>query len=302
MNTPYVLPLSSAQASLATVGGKGLSLARLIRAGLPVPDGFHVTTAAYDQFVAENNLRPGIVAALQAVDMAQPSTLQVASRAIHDLFMRATLSQAIADAIRDAYLTLGHPQPAVGGPAVAVRSSATAEDLPDLSFAGQQETFLNLRGVDAVLGAVKRCWASLWTARAIGYRAQHHIDHSAVSLAVVVQQLVFADAAGVLFTAHPVTGARGEAMITATWGLGEAIVGGLVTPDTLTVEKATGRVLSRDQLIDAALGQGVAVTDRVIDVHIAALRKKIGPAAACIHTIRGVGYAFRVSDEVSEEV
>ena len=118
--------------------------------------------------------------------------------------------------------------------------------MPDLSFAGQQDTYLNVQGIAAVLDAVKRCWASLWTARAIGYRARHGIDQNAVSLAVVVQMLVPAEAAGVLFTANPVTGQRDQAMISAAWGLGESIVGGSVTPDTLTVDKATGQVLARE--------------------------------------------------------
>lgn len=219
MRHEYVLALADSQAVLEVVGGKGASLARLANAGLPVPDGFHVTTAAYNQFVVENNLLPGIVAALQRVDASQPSTLEAASRAIYDLFMQSAMPQDIANAIARAYLGLPSLLGKRGGgegATVAVRSSATAEDLPDLSFAGQQETFLNICGVEAVLDAVKRCWASLWTARAIGYRLQHHIDHGVVSLAVVVQQLVLADAAGVLFTANPINGQRGEAMITAT--------------------------------------------------------------------------------------
>ena len=126
---------------------------------------------------------------------------------------------------------------------VAVRSSATAEDLPGLSFAGQQETYLNVQGVSAVLEAVKNCWASLWTARAIGYRMHNQIDHEAVSLAVVVQMQVSADAAGILFTANPLTSQRDQVMLSASWGLGEAIVGGQVTPDMLSVDKDTGRVL-----------------------------------------------------------
>jgi pyruvate,water dikinase len=125
---------------------------------------------------------------------------------------------------------------------VAVRSSATAEDLPGASFAGQQDTYLNVRGKAALLEAVKRCWASLWTARAMTYRARRGIDSSMVSLAVVVQQMVAADAAGVLFTANPMTGKRDEIVINAAWGLGEAIVAGHVTPDTLILDKATGRV------------------------------------------------------------
>ncbi|MBN2004028.1 MAG: phosphoenolpyruvate synthase [Anaerolineae bacterium] len=256
MTLQYILSLSDAQSTLEIVGGKGASLARLTQAGLPVPGGFHVTTAAYKQFVAESDLQPRILAALQSADASQPATLETASRAIEELFTHTSMPPAIADEIRTAYLALSDPTAQTSGEQsessqqpnlpVAVRSSATAEDLPGLSFAGQQETFLNIHGVAALLDAVKRCWASLWTARAIGYRLQHGIDQEAVSLAVVVQELVFADAAGVLFTANPINGQRDQAMITATWGLGEAIVGGMVTPDTLIVEKATGKVLSRE--------------------------------------------------------
>ena len=257
MTHTHVLPLADAEAVLETVGGKGASLARLSNAGLPVPGGFHVTTAAYRQFVAENALQPRILAALEAVDVAQPSTLEAASRAIHDLFAQAHVPPDIAGAIARAYIDLPGDHPVV-----AVRSSATAEDLPDLSFAGQQETFLNIHGIEAVQEAVKRCWASLWTARAIGYRAQHSIDQNAVSLAVVVQMLVHAEAAGILFTANPVTGQRDQAMISAAWGLGEAVVGGLVTPDTLTVDKATGSVLAREtgdkQVMTVLLESGTA--------------------------------------------
>ncbi|MBC7250311.1 MAG: phosphoenolpyruvate synthase [Anaerolineae bacterium] len=217
-----------------------MSLARLARAGLPVPDGFHVTTAAYQQFVATNNLQPRILEALKTVDPAQPATLETASTTIRQLFAQAPMPPDVAGAIAGAYAGL-----AGQNPTVAVRSSATAEDLPGLSFAGQQETYLNVQGTADVLEAVKRCWASLWTARAIGYRQQHGIDQNAVSLAVVVQRLVPAEAAGVLFTANPVTGRRDQVTISAAWGLGEAVVGGLVTPDTIIVAKATARVLER---------------------------------------------------------
>ena len=241
MASGYVLPLGDSQASLATIGGKGASLARLANAGLPVPDGFHVTTDAYRQFVAKNDLQPRVLAALELVDVSQPATLESASRAIYDLFASAPMPHDIASAIARAYENLpgGHP-------VVAVRSSGTAEDLPDLSFAGQQETFLNICGIAAVQDAARRCWASLWTPRAIGYRAQHDVDHNAVALAVVVQMLVYADAAGIMFTANPVSGRRDQVVINAAWGLGEAIVGGRVTPDTLTMDKASGRVLERD--------------------------------------------------------
>ncbi len=236
----YVLHLADAQATLETVGGKGASLARLIAAGLPVPDGFHVTTAAYRRFVAENELQPAILAALEAVDVAQPATLETASQTIRALFVAAHTPPDVAGAVALAYAAL-----AGRAPVVAVRSSATAEDLPEASFAGQQDTFLNVEGAAGVLEAVKRCWSSLWTARAIGYRARQGVGADGLSLAVVVQTLVPAEAAGILFTANPVSGRRDQAMISAAWGLGEAVVGGLVTPDALVVDKASGAVLER---------------------------------------------------------
>jgi phosphoenolpyruvate synthase/pyruvate phosphate dikinase len=241
VSTEYILPLNAAGATLTAAGGKGASLTRLAGAGLPVPDGFHITTAAYAHFVAANCLTPRIWGALEPVDASLPATLDAASAAIRRLFAEAEIPDCIARAIAQAYAALPGDEPIV-----AVRSSATAEDLPGLSFAGQQETFLNLHGAEIVQDAVKRCWASLWTARAIGYRAQHGIDQRSVSLAVVVQLLVPAEASGILFTANPVTGRRDQALITAAWGLGEAIVGGLVTPDTLTLDKAASRVLKRE--------------------------------------------------------
>jgi len=240
-SSEYVLPLADRHTTLETVGGKGASLARLVNAELPVPDGFHVTTAAYKQFVAENGLQPRILTILEQVDPAQPATLEATSQAIRELFEGAEMPAAIAGAVAQAYAEL-----AGQNPTVAIRSSATAEDLPEASFAGQQDTYLNVKGAEAVLQEVKRCWASLWTARAIGYRARHDVDQSTVSLAVVVQELVPAEAAGILFTANPVSGARDQALISAAWGLGEAVVGGLVTPDSLTVDKASRQVLARE--------------------------------------------------------
>jgi phosphohistidine swiveling domain-containing protein len=235
---PLVLSLDDGEPPLSLVGGKGASLARLAAKGLPVPPGFHVTTEAYRRFVSEGGLHERTIEAASSVILDRPDTLEAAARRIRELFAEQAIPIDIADAIRRAYAERS-------GPPVAARSSATAEDLPGMSFAGQQETYLNLRGDEALLDAVKRCWASLWTARAIDYRARRRIDHAAVSLAVVVQELVPADAAGVLFTAHPVTGARDHAHINAAWGLGEAIVSGLVTPDTLVVSKATGEVKER---------------------------------------------------------
>lgn len=255
MSHPHTLPLSDAKAVLAVVGGKGASLARMMRAGLPVPNGFHVTTAAYRAFVHENALQPRIFEALQAADVNQPATLETASVQIGALFSAGHIPADVAAAVKAAYAALAagdaslpdesrsdsSKQPALP---VAVRSSATAEDLPDASFAGQHETFLNVQGTAKVLDAVKRCWASLWTARAIGYRAQQGIDHSVVSLAVAVQELVPSETAGVLFTANPLTGKRSETVIDATLGLGEALVAGQVEPDHYVVN-AGGRILSK---------------------------------------------------------
>ncbi len=236
---PLVLSLASPDATLEATGGKGMSLAKMLAAGLPVPDGFHVTTAAYRRFVDENALQPRIMQTLDGVDPADPAALEAASRAISGLFAQAQTPPDIEAAITEAYAALDNAP-------VAVRSSATAEDLPGASFAGQQETYLNIRGDDALLAAVKQCWASLWTARAIAYRLKNQIDQTTVALAVVVQELVAADAAGILFTANPVNGKRDELLINAAWGLGEAVVSGAVTPDTLTVEKATGRILHQE--------------------------------------------------------
>jgi pyruvate,water dikinase len=153
------------------VGGKGAALARLASAGLPVPAGFYVTTAAYQHIVAANKLQPGILAALPPADNTQLAELESAASIIRALFEQASIPPDLEDAIVQAYTSLA-PQ----NDAIAVRSSATAEDLPNLSFAGQQETYLNIQGAEAVLTAVKRCWASLWTARAISYRVQHKVE------------------------------------------------------------------------------------------------------------------------------
>lgn len=236
-----VLALDDPSASLSSVGGKGSSLARLAAAGLPVPPGFHITTMAYRLFVARHGLQEQILADVSTASPDQPATCEVAAQTIATLFAQYPIPDEVASAVRQAYIRLGG-----GDLPVAVRSSATAEDLPDLSFAGQQETYLNIRGDQMVLDAVKRCWASLWTARAIGYRTLHGISPQDVSLAVVVQELVPADAAGILFTANPLTGAREQIMINAAWGIGEAIVAGQVTPDMIVIDKVSGKTVEKE--------------------------------------------------------
>lgn len=235
---PLVMALDESAAVLGLVGGKGASLARLARAGFPVPPGFHVTTGAYLDFVGRSGLTELVLAAMSTVDISDAATLKAASARIGELFAGQPLPAVSAAAIAAAYAGLGD------NVAVAVRSSATAEDLPDMSFAGQQDTYLNIRGEAAVLDAVRRCWASLWTARSIGYRARHGIGAGEVSIAVVVQQLVPADASGVLFTTDPVDGSGGQVVVNANWGLGESVVGGDVTPDVVVVDRASGKVVS----------------------------------------------------------
>lgn len=218
---------------LPLAGGKAANLGELIGAGVPVPPGFVVTTDAYRGYVDAHGLQQRIVELVPAVG-AETDAYESAAARIADLFAAGSVPDELGAAIAAAYRGLGEP-------AVAVRSSATAEDLEAASFAGQQDTYLNILGVDAVLAAVRRCWASLWTARAMAYRArpavrtQLGIDPDSVSLAVVVQELVEADAAGVMFTADPSTGRRDTVLISAAWGLGEAVVGGLVNTDQLTL-------------------------------------------------------------------
>ncbi|MCB0107355.1 MAG: hypothetical protein KDE53_15650, partial [Caldilineaceae bacterium] len=237
-NRALILPLNHADVSLAQVGGKGANLTKLAHAGFPVPGGFLVTTAGYTTFVAANDLLQTIADALADLDATDPAALEKASATIRTAFHRGIMPAVLTTALRQHYQRIGRPP-------VAVRSSATAEDLPDMSFAGQQDTYLNVVGDAALLDAVKDCWGSLWTARAIGYRSRNQIAHSDVALSVVVQEMVQSEASGVLFTANPLTGNRGETVIDATLGLGEALVSGLVEPDHYIVETVTGQIRSK---------------------------------------------------------
>jgi len=227
---------------LALAGGKGANLGELSHAGLPVPPGFVLTTRAYDAFVESSDIVDAVVGRASVARAEDPAALEEAAEGIRGLFARGEIPKLVDDEIRAAYEKLSKD----GETAVAVRSSATAEDLAGASFAGQQETYLNVRGAEALLGAVKRCWASLWTARAMAYRKRQGIASETVSLAVVVQRMVKAEAAGVMFTANPANGRRDQAAISAAWGLGESVVSGAVTPDSIVVEKESGRVISRE--------------------------------------------------------
>lgn len=230
-----IAPIDTNSDDLEVVGGKGRSLSRLANAGFSVPGGFHVTTQAYRDYIKDNKLQASIL------ELAQPRAVEGRASFIHAsddvraLFDKP-LPNALVAEITTAYEALD------GKPAVAVRSSANAEDLPGLSFAGQQETFLNVRGASAVVDAVKKCWASLWTAQAISYRHQNGIDQNSVVMAVVVQIMVPSEVSGILFTANPATGERAELIVNASFGLGEAVVSGQVTPDTYIIDKHTLKV------------------------------------------------------------
>jgi len=226
---------------VSAVGGKNASLGEMTVAlsggGIAVPAGFATTADAYRAYVAENGLEPKVAALLTAYHDGK-ATLQETGQAIRALFLEGEFPAAIADEIRDAYGELGRRS---GGdaPAVAVRSSATAEDLPDASFAGQQETFLNVRGPRALLDACRRCYASLFTDRAISYREAKGFDHREVALSIGVQRMVRSDlsGSGVMFSIDTETGFPGAVVISAAWGLGETVVQGSVDPDKYVVFK-----------------------------------------------------------------
>ena len=206
-------------------GGKGANLGELLRAGFPVPGGFVITTDVYEQFVRSQRMSTSIDELLTGKD------LDVS--AVRAAFEHSPMPSEMVQAILAAYTQIGQ------GP-VAVRSSATAEDLPGAAFAGQQDTYLNVIGAQALLQAVQNCWASLWSERAIAYRQRQGIDHQQVKIAVVVQKMVMPDVAGVMFTANPVTGARNEVVVDANPGLGEAVVSGRVTPDHIVLQRLKG--------------------------------------------------------------
>jgi len=216
------------------VGGKGASLGELTDAGLPVPPGFVVTAGTYRSFIEDANVDDELFDAVE-VDPEDSSALAEAEAAAKDIILNTELPEHIREDILSSYDALDD-----GHASVAVRSSATAEDLPDASFAGQQETFLNITR-DGLIDRVKRCWASLFTQRAIYYREEQGFDHRKVDIAVVVQKMVDAEKSGVMFTSHPSTGAH-EAIIEAAWGLGEAVVSGSVSPDNYHVDRDTNTV------------------------------------------------------------
>jgi len=224
------------------VGGKGANLGEMIQAGFPIPSGFIVTAPAYFKVIDLNELRPKIKTILSGLDHHHSASLNAASKKIKQLILRAKLPDDLAMMIIKAYLKLGRGDL---NALVAVRSSATAEDLPGASFAGQQETYLNIKGEANLVQAVRHCWASLFEARAIFYRAEKGFDHFKVGIAVPVQKMIQSQVSGIMFTINPLTNDKNQLVIEAVYGLGEMIVQGAYTPDHYLVQKQTYKILQK---------------------------------------------------------
>ncbi|MFQ5921338.1 MAG: PEP/pyruvate-binding domain-containing protein, partial [Anaerolineales bacterium] len=218
------------------------NLGEMVGAGLPVPPGFCVTAQAYQDFLKEAGLQDPIRDIVAGMQLELLEDVKTRSERVQELITESPIPVEIERSIMQAYLELCHEMGQEDLP-VAVRSSATAEDLPDASFAGQQETYLNIRGVPSVIEHSRLCWASLWSHPAVTYRNEQGFEHDLVHLCIAVQAMIEADVAGILFTANPVSGRRDEALMNASWGLGEAVVSGLVTPDTITVSRPERRIL-----------------------------------------------------------
>lgn len=228
---------------LPLVGGKGANLGEMARAGFPVPNGFAVTVEGYDRFLEENELNKYLYDVLAETDAQDPESLQSASERIQRKIKSSVMPEEVARETIKGYAKLsGRFRKAL----VAVRSSATAEDLPNASFAGQQATYLNVQGNANLLESIKECWASLFTARAIFYREENKIKHERVKISVIVQQMVPSEVSGVMFSIDPVTNDKDRIIVEAVWGLGEMMVQGAVVPDTYVVQKDTFMILSKE--------------------------------------------------------
>ncbi len=244
-DSPYTLPFEQCNADAHNrVGGKNASLGSMIQADAPVPPGFAVTTDAYLQMLATNGLSQHIHTQLENLDPEDVVNIESASQNIRTLIEQTPIPPDLEQAVRVAYTELCQKCKLADVP-VAVRSSATAEDLPGASFAGQQDTFLWIVGPDELLRHVAKCWSSLYTARAIAYRIEKGFPHEKVYMSVGVQKMVNAKTAGVMFTLNPINGDRSKVVIDASWGLGESVVAGEVTPDNFLVDKIALEIIKR---------------------------------------------------------
>ena len=260
-------------AERARLGGKNASLGEMLAAGLPVPPGFAVTVDAYHTVRGHAEVRQAVAGLLGEVDLADPAALEELSAAIRRRIEQVPLDDAVAAAVASAYTELCERCQLDAVP-VAVRSSATSEDLPDASFAGEHDTYLWVRGADEVLAHLTRCWSSLFTARAIAYRRERGYDHDVVAMSVGIQKMVRPTASGVAFTLNPRDGDRSQVAVEAAWGFGEGIVSGEVTPDSFLVDKVLGEIVQRtisDKAVEYRLGDG----DRVERVEVDEARRTV---------------------------
>lgn len=227
------------------VGGKGANLGELTNFGLPVPPGFCVTAEAYTKFIKYAELDEVVKFLMEAVDVENVDDLTNVSKEIQTKIKEKDFDPELEEEILRAYREFSE-NIGVKDPEVAVRSSATAEDLPDASFAGQQDTYLHISGEEELLNHIRDCFASLWTSRAIYYREKQNYDHFDVALSVVIQKMVNSEKSGVMFTANPINNSTDEMMINASYGLGEAVVSGIVTPDEYIIDKKTKKVIEKN--------------------------------------------------------
>ena len=241
MKNKYIETLQDiSEQDLPRVGGKAANLGAMLKIGLSVPEGFVITTGSYKKFVTKNIINSEISALLTELDNNNQENLEKVAVKIKKLFDQGEIPRDILIEIDRAYED-------IGSPAVAVRSSATAEDLPGTSFAGQYNTYLNVKGKDQLHHSIKNCWASLWNLRALSYRMKQNIDHEGLAHGVVIQKLISAEKSGILFTTNPVNGRRDQILLNSSWGLGEAIVGGEVTPDQWVVDKKS-RIITAENI------------------------------------------------------
>jgi pyruvate,water dikinase len=241
----YVLPFEACDLTMVNrVGGKCASLGELLRAQIPVPPGYAITTDAYESFLEENGLTRKVLERLENLDDTKVEEIDAASTDIRSWIEAGTISIPLEDVIAEHYRLLSRRTRTPACP-VAVRSSATAEDLPNASFAGQQDTYLWVRGVEDLLDKTRKCWSSLFTPRAISYRINMGFAHSNVLISVAVQKMVRSFTAGVMFTLNPATGDPATVVIDSNWGYGESVVSGEVTPDQFQVNNITMEIMKK---------------------------------------------------------
>ena len=298
----------------AIVGGKCSSLGASTVAGLPVPQGFAVTTHAFTDSMRRDDVERAVRRQLDGLDIHDLAALASAGSACREIVLDAGPSQAAEASIREGYQALCDTAGVQDLP-VAVRSSATAEDQPDASFAGQQDTFLWIRGGDDVVNNVVRCWASLFTDRAIAYRQENGYPHEGVAMSVAVQQMVEPKAAGVAFTLNPTSGDRSVVVIDSAFGLGESVVSGTVTPDNYMVDKVMFEIVRRTvsakeeecvvrdgAVVHLPLGEDRSTSPSLTDAEVKAVAKLARQAEKHFGRPQDVEWAITVADDGASTV